>query len=190
MQGCVGVIADVCARSGGMSSDKAVSTPTLPLSIAGTPTLTPNQSLTPGALPVLGPAHLEVWSEGGGVLEGFEAAQEAEDRLAQFTMDEELSDAWLGGEGSAFLGVDEGNVEGGMEGGMTEGGREKWTHENTVGGSVATELRWEDYTPDVRWEAYSGTGVGVDHGDMVTKAESTCDPEETNRLEHSTSAAR
>lgn len=216
----MGVIADVCGRAGGVSAgeDVAATTPTLPPSVPSTLTLTPLQPPTSGASISLGSTHPGVWSGGNGMLESFEVsamAQEAEDRLAQFTMDEELSDARLGGLEEEMEGFGEtrlGGVEQEMGGfsyqdSHTAGSGDRlsvgvlelrWKEGVGAGGGSSMEPKWEEgvgaggvSSVEPKWEEYKGVaGRARDNGAMVTRSETTCDPEERERLERSMSVPR
>lgn len=123
------VMADVCAHAGGLRSS-AVSSDSLP----------PSHPVTPGSASVVTPGlpspGFSLLPGGGGqrgegLMEQLEAsamAQEAEDRLAQLMMDDELSDARLGGLDGELLG-DLGGEDtglgklGGLEGELTDEGR-------------------------------------------------------------------
>ena len=230
LQGCVGVIADVCRRAGGVQSSNAVTTPQpmtphQPVSQPSTPLMPvvpfpSSLGLPPSGLPA--GAAAGAGGEGGGLLEQFEAsaqAQEAEDRLAQLLMDEELSDARLGGEDDdkhlqlhtqlAYLSsettptsVGESWTKGVMtesmpsDMGQESGMRDVAAVSETTPTSVGEESAMRDVAAGRDKEVMRGTGVLGAEGEsslassLVTNYQSTHDPQEPQRLEQARTVAR
>ena len=180
------VIADVCARAGGlqysmMTGDTPTSQPPTPT----VPGCLPSPALPSPALGLLPAAGEQVGTDG--VLEQFEASalvQEAEDRLAQLMMDEELSDARLGGldEGVTLL-----EGEGGLEeeeervGGL--GGVEAAGSNGVESRPSHMELRWGGEVSLTAGGGSLSVGEGTSYG-------TTQDPQESDRLDPGKTVAR
>lgn len=115
-------------------------------------------------------------------------AQEAEDRLAQLIMDEELSDARLGDldgvveqpelhSEAEYLNDHDGTHASGYD----DAGAAR---ASVVGDPAHVGLGWGSQVP-----GSAGLGSYME-GNMVTSYQSTLDPRETERLEQSTSVAK
>ena len=165
------VIADVCGRAGGIRPS-SVTTPTHPSSLPHTPNtaalpVTPIVS-TLSSPPISTSGSQTSQPNDGDRLEYFEVtamAQEAEDRLAQLAMDEELSDARLG------FGIDE-VIDFPSESTILSS-----SDRNGLGSKVTSDLSHSD--------VYS-----LLLSEMVTQQLPTNDPRDKERLEESVAVAR
>lgn len=193
LQGCVGVIVEVCQRASGLPSD---SNPQQPSSQAATPSqpATPHQPFSHPTTPLMpfqpslalaspGVSATAIGSEGSALLEQFEAAQEAEDRLAQLLMDEELSDARLAGE------EDEKHLK--LQSELTYLNSEPTLKCMDQSANVE-ESKESGFASSKEWEVQNETGGSgsEDRGSMVTSYQPTHDPQETERLEQARTVAR
>ena len=216
------MIAGVCAGAGGLVSSTVDSS-----SVTSTPTVsgpvTPSVG-TPGlpspSLALLATENTDQQGERSELLEQFEAsamAQEAEDRLAQLMMDEELSDARLAGvdgdmellgglEGEERRQVDEG-VLGGMGGQEQFNGDKSGISDSKLERSIRRYVEDTEATfgqdgvlprpsrMDLNWMPEPSVPTEVELSrtadeTMCTTYEPTQDPEEYERLDPSRSVSR